>query len=124
MNKKLIVVPFLLIIPISFMICLAYYLDKREKIESKGEMIYMNYCSGCHGKKGNGKGITARVKKMKPQDFNIPEFWNTRSDTEILEVIKNGRNKMPSFEKFIMEKDRVEVLNFIKIKYRSSINKN
>ncbi len=121
-NKRLMVVPFLVIIPIAAMIFLAYVMDKRRKIEPGGETFYMNYCSGCHGKKGNGKGITARVKRMKPQNFNLPEFWKTRTDEDILNIIKNGKNKMPKFEKFIKEADRIEVLNYIKRKFRPDLD--
>lgn len=117
MNKRLMVVPFLVIIPLGFMVALAYYMDKHNTIKPGGETTYINYCRGCHGKTGNGMGITAKANHLKPQDFRIPEFWNDRTEEGILEVIKNGKNKMPAFEKFIKEPDRKEVLAYIKKRF-------
>jgi len=119
MKRPFIVVPFIFILPIVFMIVLAYFLDKKHNFEPGGETFYMNYCSGCHGKKGDGRGITARVKKLKETpNFTQPSYWQGKSDEYILSVLKNGRDKMPSFEKFIMEPDRLEVLAYIKRKFK------
>lgn len=118
MKRRLIIVPFLVLVPIAFMILLAYFLDKREKLESGGETIYMHYCSGCHGKKGDGRGITARVKRLDTPNFMSPEYWEYATDEEMLDIIKNGQDKMPKFEKFVKEPDRREVLKYIKRKFK------
>ena len=118
MKRPFIVVPFLIIIPLAFMIILAYFLDKRQNFEPGGETFYMNYCSGCHGKKGNGRGITTRVKKLNTPNFTQPSYWHDKSDEYLLSVIKNGRDKMPAFEKFIMEPDRLDVLAYVKRKFK------
>lgn len=118
MKKRFLVIPFLVLIPLGFMILLAYFMDKQYNFEPGGETTYMNYCSGCHGKTGNGMGITARVKRLKPPNFRSPEFWNTKSDEELLDVVKNGKDKMPQFEKFIREPDRNAVLAYIKKKFK------
>ncbi len=118
MKRPLLLAPLFVIGPIAFMIILAYYLDKREGLEPGGETTYFHYCSGCHGKKGDGKGITAKVKRLKKVGFVFPEFWEDRTDEYILEVIRTGKDKMPSFEKFIMEEDRKEVFEYIKRRFK------
>lgn len=118
MKKHHIIIVFIVLIPIAFMITLAYILDKRGNFEPGGETIYMNYCSGCHGKTGDGRGITAKVKRLKPPNFLLSEYWDYKSDEELLDIIKNGKDKMPEFEKFIIEPDRKEVLAYIKRKFK------
>ena len=118
MKNRLIVVPFIVLIPIGFMITLAYILDKREKFEPGGETSYMHYCSGCHGKKGDGRGITARVKRLDTPNFSSTEYWEYATDEEMLDIIKNGQDKMPKFERFVKEADRKEILKYIKRKFK------
>lgn len=108
----------MVIIPLGLMVLLAYFMDKQQRYEPGGETIYMNYCAGCHGKNGDGKGLTARIKRLKPANFTLPEFWLERSDEDILEIITNGKKEMPKYEKFIKESDRKEVIEYLKKKFK------
>lgn len=118
MKKRLVIIILIVLIPIGFMITLAYFLDKRQRLEPGGETTYMHYCSGCHGKTGNGRGITAKVKRLDTPDFTSLEFWELSNEEELLTIIKEGQDKMPEFEKFIKEADRKEVLAYIKKRFK------
>ncbi len=54
-----------------------------------GKQIYQQNCF-CHGEKGDGL-------KSQGVDFSSSQFWARESDEEIKEVIKNGKDGMPSF---------------------------
>ncbi len=34
-----------------------------------GKQVYEQYCSGCHGLKGDGKGVAASMLETKPRNF-------------------------------------------------------
>lgn len=59
-------------------------------------------CAGCHGVDGRGAGPAL------PPGASVPNFvdseWQTsRSDPQIADVIRNGRNLMPAFGKQVTE---------------------
>lgn len=122
MKSRYLIVVLIALLPIVFMITLAYILDKRQKLEPGGETIYMHYCSGCHGKTGDGRGISAKVKRLDPPNFRDPEFWELANEEDLLEIIRDGQDKMPAFEKFIIEPDRRSVLGYIKDKFRPDVD--
>ena len=41
------------------------------KTLNKGKQIYMEYCIACHGKKGDGKGFSAKGMATPPRDFTL-----------------------------------------------------
>ena len=44
-------------------------LAQEEQIVARGKSHYQRYCSGCHGKPGNGKGVLAEYLKITPTDL-------------------------------------------------------
>ena len=52
-------------------------------------------CASCHGSGGRGDGPNGRM--MKVPDLTRPDFQKGFSDDQIAEVIRKGRNQMPSF---------------------------
>ena len=52
-------------------------------------------CATCHGMGGRGDGPTGRM--MKVPDLTRPDFQRGNSDEQIAEIIRKGRNQMPSF---------------------------
>jgi mono/diheme cytochrome c family protein len=63
---------------------------------TRGQLLYANYCSGCHGEKGDGKGLAARFLNPKPRDFGEARFRLATtmnaipSDDDLKAVIRNG----------------------------------
>lgn len=58
--------------------------------EDTGKQLYEQKCLMCHGEKGD-------AQKALGVDFSSSEFWKGKSDEEIKEVIKNGKDGMPPF---------------------------
>lgn len=54
---------------------------------------FKSKCAGCHSANGTG---SAMGKKMGAHDFTSSEVQKM-SDTELANVITNGRNKMPKY---------------------------
>ena len=43
--------------------------DERGHLAKEGRPLFVKYCATCHGKKGNGKGTSARFTTTPPRDF-------------------------------------------------------
>jgi cytochrome c6 len=57
---------------------------------------YKAKCAMCHG--ADGKGATPVGKKMGAHDFASAEVQGM-SDADLAQIITNGKNKMPGYEK-------------------------
>jgi len=55
--------------------------------------LFKSKCAGCHSADGTG---SATGKKMGAHDFTSAEVQKM-SDTELADVITNGKNKMPKY---------------------------
>jgi len=60
---------------------------------------YRTYCTQCHGKDGNGKGINIRDMSVQPRDHTDAKAMSGRSDDTIFKVIKEGG---PSIDKSVL----------------------
>ncbi len=77
--------------------------------EEKGKIIYGQWCSSCHGEKGDGKGPAADFVWPKPRDFTkgTYKFKSTGSgepalDSDIIRTIREGNpgTSMPAWTRF------------------------
>jgi hypothetical protein len=59
------------------------------------EVTWMRQCSTCHGRVGAGDGPQAMM--YKPRDLRESVWQDSVSDEQIADVIRKGKNKMPSF---------------------------
>ena len=72
---------------------------------SKGEVLYLRYCSFCHGKSGAGDGLNAYSMPVKPRNFNDQNIMAQKADIELEKVILLGgasqglSQYMPAFGK-------------------------
>lgn len=96
--------------------------SQRQRLEGEGKEVYLRYCAGCHGEKGDGKGPAAAMLIVKPRDFQsgIFKFGSTPSgslptDEDLYKVITRGlyRTSMPEWS-LLSEKDRVAVVQYLK----------
>ena len=60
---------------------------------------YRTYCTQCHGRDANGKGINIRDMSVQPRDHTDAKSMSGRSDDTIFKVIKEGG---PSIDKSVL----------------------
>lgn len=60
----------------------------------KGQLLFSNQCAMCHGMQGEGTSMMLAGKNI---HFNQAQWQGRLSDSQILNVIKNGRANMPNF---------------------------
>ena len=74
--------------------------------QEKGKAVYDQWCSSCHGEKGDGKGPAADFVWPKPRDFTkgTYKFKSTGSgepplDSDIIRTIREGNpgTSMPAW---------------------------
>ena len=93
-----------------------------DDVVKTGQGVYLRYCVGCHGEKGDGKGKAAPLLVVKPRDFTtgIFKFKSTPqgtlpTDEDLIRTITKGLpgNSMPSFV-LVPERERRAVIEYIK----------
>jgi cytochrome c6 len=78
--------------------------------QSSGGDIYKAKCQMCHG--ADGLGSTPAGKAMKARPFNAADVLK-ESDTDLMAVIKNGKNKMPAFAGKLTDTQITDVVAYI-----------
>jgi mono/diheme cytochrome c family protein len=84
-----------------------------------GQQRFNTYCSPCHGRAGNGKGIVgARTNWIASSlvEDRVKEF----SDGDIFDVITHGRRSMPSYRFQITEHDRWAIIGYVRALQRTT----
>ncbi|MGH9706644.1 MAG: c-type cytochrome [Candidatus Acidiferrales bacterium] len=76
--------------------------------------IYGKHCVSCHGEKGDGKGKRAPRLSVAPSDFTDAHALGQLTDGEIFWKIGAGRRPMPSFGSRLSEKQRWELVGYIR----------
>jgi mono/diheme cytochrome c family protein len=72
--------------------------------------LYKSKCQACHG--ADGKGDTPTGKKVGAKDFHAPEVAKM-SDTELFDITKKGKEKMPSYDKKLTDDQIKALIKFI-----------
>jgi cytochrome c oxidase cbb3-type subunit 2 len=93
-----------------------------ESVKAEGAVVYGQYCVGCHGASGDGRGPAAEMLIVKPRDFTkgVFKFRSTASgelptDQDLYKIISRGvyRTSMPEWS-LLSERERVAVIQYIK----------
>ncbi len=82
----------------------------RAEEKADGAEIYKSKCSMCHGM--DGKGFPA----LKTPDFTDPKWQASVKDSDILNVVKNGKKDtaMPAFSDKLSEKEILAVVKQVR----------
>jgi mono/diheme cytochrome c family protein len=64
-------------------------------ITPKVKDIYKMDCAICHGDNGNGKTDVATSLGVTLLDYTDPKSLSDKSDKDIFDMIRNGKDKMP-----------------------------
>jgi mono/diheme cytochrome c family protein len=73
--------------------------------------LYKAKCSVCHG--ADGKGDSPIGKKMGLREFASPEVQKM-SDDELIAIISDGKDKMPSYKKSLKPEQIKELVGYIR----------
>ena len=79
--------------------------------QSTPESLYKAKCAVCHGP--DGKGDTTMGKKLGARDFHSTEVVK-ETDTELFDIAKKGKGKMPSFDKKLTDDQIKELIKYIR----------
>lgn len=79
----------------------------------EAKTIYTGYCTPCHGDKGEGNGIAAAGLSIKPADHTSVAVQN-QTDGALFWEMTTGHNPMPSYKLMFTEKQRWELVNYIR----------
>jgi mono/diheme cytochrome c family protein len=72
--------------------------------------LYKSKCQACHG--ADGRGDTPAGKKVGAKDFHSGEVAKM-SDTELFEITKKGKEKMPAYDKKLTDDQIKTLIKFI-----------
>ncbi len=84
----------------------------------RGRERFDIYCSPCHSKIGDGKGILVNRGYIPPPSFHTDVIRNY-ADGHIFDVISHGIRNMPSYGHQVPVEDRWLIVNYIRALQRS-----
>ena len=93
----------------------AFSVEPKLGNPEKGQKIYFEQCSDCHGTKGKGDGPRAPLLSPGPGNL-VSAATSAKSDLELLRIVTNGvpRTAMQGWGDRLSEQDRLHVLAFIR----------
>jgi mono/diheme cytochrome c family protein len=80
---------------------------------SKGEELYSMYCFSCHGDTGYGDGPAGGSMGIKPANFHDQRV-KKQKDGAIFWKLTNGNGNMPPYKEILTEKERWELVIFLR----------
>jgi mono/diheme cytochrome c family protein len=78
------------------------------------QMLFQDNCVLCHGEKGVGDGPGAKTIKVKPANFADPKLQSSETDGSLFWKLSNGRGPMPAWKDELTDKERWELVNYIR----------
>lgn len=85
-----------------------------ETVLARGEVVYNNQCSVCHGALGAGDGSVVGGGRFPTAPTLLAGTATGRSDGYLYAVIRAGRGLMPAYGERIDHEDRWAVVHYIR----------
>ena len=85
----------------------------------RGRQRFNIYCSACHSRAGDGKGIVGSKGFVPPPADLTSDLVRNYPDGHIFNVISNGVRSMPSYAVQIPVADRWLIINYVRALQRS-----
>jgi mono/diheme cytochrome c family protein len=79
---------------------------------ARGKILFVNYCTGCHGPQGRGGGYRF-LRGPDPANLTSPST-RKKSDADLLKTIHDGKPNMPSWDLRLSEKESRDVLAYVR----------
>jgi len=81
---------------------------------TEGGQLYAKRCKDCHGVNGDGTGEKADQLSAMPSDFTDARQMSRATDGELFWKITHGRRPMPAFKDKLTDKQRWELVDYIR----------
>ena len=88
-------------------------LKNDNKSSAFGKKIFSQLCAVCHGPKGKGDGMAGAGLTPKPTNLTS-DVVQSQSDGAIFWKITKGRAPMASYKDLLPEKQRWQIINYIR----------
>lgn len=85
-------------------------LSLSARAQNASETLYKSKCAACHSADGSG---SVMGRKLGAHDFQTAEVQKM-SDTELSDIIANGKNKMPVYGKSLQPEDIKGLVAYIR----------
>jgi len=79
-----------------------------------GNKVYAERCVLCHGPEGKGDGVAAAGLNPKPRNHTDGSYMRTRTDDELIAVIKGGKGGMPAWGSILSDQEIHAVLKHVR----------
>jgi high-affinity iron transporter len=81
----------------------------------RGRQLFSDYCSGCHGERGDGKGPNAVGLNPPPANFTAPQFIRAETPYDFFHVISLGKRNtaMPEWDDVLSLQDRWDIVSHL-----------
>ena len=79
-----------------------------------GKQVYLARCALCHGPEGKGDGPASAALNPKPRNHTDGTYMNSRTDEQLLQVIRNGKGGMPAWKAVLSEQEIQSVLKYVR----------
>ncbi len=79
-----------------------------------GAKVFAQRCVLCHGPDGRGDGVGAKALNPKPRNYHDQAYMATRTDAQLLEVIRMGKGAMPRWDGLLTEAEMTAVLAHVR----------
>jgi len=77
---------------------------------ARAKKIYDIDCALCHGANGDGKTDLAKDMQLSLTDFTDPKTLSSKTDDQLFDLIRKGKDKMPGEEAARAKNDEVKAL--------------
>jgi len=85
-----------------------------ENSIKRGEEMFVKNCAKCHGLNGNGYGVVAHGFTTWPRQLWVWNNADTSADGYLFWILENGKSDMPPWGLVLSEKERWDLINYIK----------
>ena len=79
-----------------------------------GAQLFHENCAPCHGETGKGDGETGKIIKKKPANFTDAKLMSEETDGSLFWKMGEGRGPMPSWKDELSDKERWQLVNYIR----------
>lgn len=81
--------------------------------DEAGQKVYQRDCQSCHGRDGEGNPQLEKALQVTIPPVSAAALAQ-KNDTEMLDIIADGKGKMPGFAKKLSAEEQRQVLDYMK----------